>query len=86
MIFPFFAKHRKIENSMDYMSIFCFFSFSIKSGKIEKQKMPRSIFHFCVFAIAWEKGKMENGQNILVSHKEDFSNFLIYLKIRKREK
>ena len=31
-----------------------------------------------------QKWKMD--KNILVSHKEDFSDFLIYLKIRKMEK
>ena len=29
---------------------------------------------------------MEMDKNILVSHKQDFSNFQIYLKIRKMEK
>ena len=85
-MFSFFAKHRKIENSMNYMSIFCFFRFRLKADKLKNRKCPQvySIFAFLRLLGKTEKWKMD--KNILVSHKEDFSNFLIYLKIRKMEK
>ena len=84
MIFPFFAKHRKIENSMDYMSIFCFFVFDQKR-KNRKTENAHKYIPFLRLHEKTEKWKMD--KNIrLVSHKEDFSNFLIYLKIRKMEK
>ena len=85
--FPFFAKHRKTENSRDYN--FLFFRFRLNMLKAEKSKNRKypqvySIFAFLRLLGITEKWKMD--KNILVSHKEDFSNFFIYLKIRKMEK
>lgn len=74
------------KNSIDQVSIFCFFRFRLKAEKSKNRKCPQVYSIFAFFRLLGKTEKWKMDKNILVSHKEDFSNFLIHRKIRKMEK
>ena len=75
VILPFFAKRRKIRISMARCQC-SVFSFLIKSGKIKKtENTHKYIPFFRCFRLLRKTEKWKTNKNILVSDREDFSNF-----------